>query len=251
MNHADIWLDQQVLPWKWVVLYVPRGFGLFVSANNIAEGKKVPLFLTVLRGSTYRLLHNLMVPDNPKDKSFETITGVLKAHFETPHHRTKVPFSLQRSGSRRNGSRISGRTWCLASNCNFGAYLDQVLWVCGQQSEVIQKCLLSEPEPTLAHVPGHGSGPQAGSDAKTLDTVVVGKVDKCSPSQESAKGVKKFAVGKQATYSRTVASRKSHATPVVKRVTFPECAKVPEVTAATLRGPNGLTHTPNSLNRLE
>ena len=52
-------------------------------------------------------------------------------------------------------------------------------------------------------------------------------------------------------HSRTVASRKLHATPAVQKVTFPECAKVPEVTTATLGGPNGLTHTANNLNRRE
>ena len=62
-------------------VYLER-FELFVLANSIADSKKVPLFLTVLGGNTYGLLHNLMAPDNSKDKSFETITGVLKAHFE-------------------------------------------------------------------------------------------------------------------------------------------------------------------------
>ena len=55
-------------------VYLER-FELFVLPNSIPDGKKVPLSLTVLGGNTYGLLYNLMAPDNPKDKSFETITA--------------------------------------------------------------------------------------------------------------------------------------------------------------------------------
>lgn len=49
-------------------VYVER-FELFLATNNVPQGRKVrvPMFLTVLGGSTYGLLHNLMAPPNPKD----------------------------------------------------------------------------------------------------------------------------------------------------------------------------------------
>ena len=156
-------------------VYLER-FELFVLANSIADSKKIPLFLTVLGGNTYGLLHNLMAPDNPKDKSFATITGVLKAHFEPKPLIIAQRFHFHRRDQAPGESvaEYLAELRRLASKCNFGAYLDEALrdrLVCGQRSEAIQKRLLSEPEPTLARVlenPGHGSGPQAGSDAKDV-----------------------------------------------------------------------------------
>ena len=137
-------------------VYLER-FELFVLANSIADSKKVPLFLTVLGGNTYGLLHNLMAPDNPKDKSFETITGVFKAHFEPKPLIIAQRFHFHRRDQAPGESvaEYLAELRCLASKCNFGAYLDEALrdrLVCGQWSETIQKHLLSEPEPILARV---------------------------------------------------------------------------------------------------
>lgn len=154
----------------------------------------------------------------------ESVTEYLAELGAWPLSVTLEPTSTKRSEKgwfAASGAKLSRNAYCLSQNPHLDA--SQGMEMAHKQDQML----------------------------KTLDTVTVGKVDKRPPSQESAKGVKKLAVGKQATYSRTVASRKSHATPAVKRVTFPKCAKVPEVTAATLRRPNGLTHTPNSLNRLE
>ena len=124
-------------------VYLER-FELFVLANSIADSKKVPLFLTVLGGNTYGLLHNLMAPDNPKDKSFETITGVLKAHFEPKPLIIAQRFHFHRRDQAPGESvaEYLAELRCLASKCNFGAYLDEALrdrLVCGQWSETIQK----------------------------------------------------------------------------------------------------------------
>ena len=54
----------------------------FFTANDIPDRKKTPVFLSVIRGSTHGLLCNLVVLTSPKDKSFEEIVEVLKAHFE-------------------------------------------------------------------------------------------------------------------------------------------------------------------------
>ena len=54
----------------------------FLMANDIPAEKEVPIFLSVVGGTTYQLLHNLLVPASPKDKSFKEIVDTLKVHFE-------------------------------------------------------------------------------------------------------------------------------------------------------------------------
>ena len=59
-------------------------FELFLAANDIPDARKVPLFLTVLGGTKYGLLHNLrsrLAPDNPKDKFYRDIIAKLRAHL--------------------------------------------------------------------------------------------------------------------------------------------------------------------------
>ena len=172
-------------------VYLER-FELFVLANSIPDSKKVPLFLTVLGGNTYGLLHNLMAPDNPRDKSFETITGVLKAHFE-PKPPIIAHFHRRDQAQGESVAEYLAELRRLASKCNFGAYLDEALrdrLVCGQRSEAIQKRLLSEPEPTLARVLEITQGMEAAHKQaqmlKTSDTVTVGKVDRRAPPQQGA-----------------------------------------------------------------
>ena len=52
--------------------YVER-VELFFTANDIPAEKKVPVFLSVVGGTTYGLLRNLLAPASPKDKSFNTL----------------------------------------------------------------------------------------------------------------------------------------------------------------------------------
>ena len=61
--------------------YVER-VELFFTANDIPAEKKVPVFLSVVGGTTYGLLRNLLAPASPKDKSFKEIVDTPKAHFE-------------------------------------------------------------------------------------------------------------------------------------------------------------------------
>ena len=63
-------------------MYVER-VELFPTANDIASQKKVPVFLRAVGGTTYGLLRNLLAPTSFKDKSFDEIVKVLKAHFQT------------------------------------------------------------------------------------------------------------------------------------------------------------------------
>ena len=136
-----------------------------------------------------------MAPGNPKDKSFKTITGALKAHIEPkpPIVAQTLHFHRRDQAQGESVAEYLAELRHLASKCNFGAYLDEALrdrLVCGQWSEAIQKRLLSEPEPTLARVleitQGMKAAHKQAQTLKTSDTVTIGKVDRRVPPQESA-----------------------------------------------------------------
>ena len=55
---------------------------LYLTANDVADGKKVAVLLSVIGVKTYSLLCDLLSPANPKDKSFAQLSEALKNHFE-------------------------------------------------------------------------------------------------------------------------------------------------------------------------
>ena len=55
---------------------------LYLDANGIADGKRVPILLSSIGASTYSLLSNLLAPDKPGSKSFDQICAALRNHFE-------------------------------------------------------------------------------------------------------------------------------------------------------------------------
>ena len=122
---------------------------LFFAVNDISDGKKVPIFLSVIGGTTYGLLRNLVASENPKDKSFQEIVEAFQAHFEPK----PIVIAEQYHFHRRD--QAPGETMaayimelrCLAPTCVFGDYLDQALsdhLVCGLRSESILRSLLLE-----------------------------------------------------------------------------------------------------------
>ena len=180
--------------------YVER-VELFFTANDIAAQKKVPVFLSAVGGTTYGLLRNLLAPTSPKDKSFDEIVKVLKAHFEPKpvviaerfhfHRRDQAPaetVAVYVAELRR-----------LATTCDFGDYLDQALrdrFVCGLRSEAIQKSLLSETELDFVRAVKVAQGMEAAhKNTQTLKgpEPTVGKVEKVTQSPKSA-GYRKAAV---------------------------------------------------------
>ena len=61
-------------------VYLQR-FEMFVAANGIAIEKKVPLFLTLIGGPIFELLHNLLAPAVPAEQPFDVIVQKLKNAF--------------------------------------------------------------------------------------------------------------------------------------------------------------------------
>lgn len=55
---------------------------IYFKANDIAEGKQVPVFLSVIGGRIYSLLRDLLAPAKPDEKTFQKLAEVLKNYFE-------------------------------------------------------------------------------------------------------------------------------------------------------------------------
>ena len=118
----------------------------------IPESKQVPVFLNAIGATTYSVLRDLLAPETPISRSFADIVDALKRHFALVvaerydfHKRDQRPgqtIALYVAELRR-----------LASKCAFAGYLEEALrdrFVCGLQSEPIQRKLLSEAALTFA-----------------------------------------------------------------------------------------------------
>ena len=55
---------------------------LFLEANSVADERKVTVLLTVIGAKNYALLKGLLTPMNPREKSYDDLTQVLKAYYE-------------------------------------------------------------------------------------------------------------------------------------------------------------------------
>ena len=138
-------------------VYLKR-FELYCKANSVPDSKKVSLFLTVIVGQVYTLLFDLFVPDSPVTKDYAAIVGKLKSHFEpkpTNILAHRYTFHQRNQGPNESVVEYVAELTCLASPCTFGTFLEQALRdgvVFGMRSELIQKRLLTEKEPTLSGV---------------------------------------------------------------------------------------------------
>jgi hypothetical protein len=70
---------------------------LFFEANNIAEEKKVAVFLTAAGQKTYEILRHHSAPKLPREKSFSEIVTLFKQHFHLSpaHHQPKADYPTQ------------------------------------------------------------------------------------------------------------------------------------------------------------
>ena len=64
-----------------VEAYLER-IDIYFRANDIADEKKVLIFLRVLGGKTYSVLRDLLAPVKPREKSFNEMASELKKHFQ-------------------------------------------------------------------------------------------------------------------------------------------------------------------------
>ena len=83
-----------------MLAYVERA-QLFFEANDVAEAKQVPVFLSAIGARTYTLLRNLLTPILTKDKTFDEIVTVLKQHYELEPLAIAEQFNLNKSWENR------------------------------------------------------------------------------------------------------------------------------------------------------
>ena len=53
-----------------------------MDANDIKDAKKLSVFLSIIGGSTYTLLRDLVAPQSPRELALDDAIKALKAHFE-------------------------------------------------------------------------------------------------------------------------------------------------------------------------
>ena len=72
---------EELLPKKETISnYAPQARGDIFQANGIDDEKKVPVFLSITEGNIYALLHSLLSPTKPQNKT--ELEAKLKKHFE-------------------------------------------------------------------------------------------------------------------------------------------------------------------------
>ena len=129
--------------------YVER-VHIFFEAHDVKAEKRLCIFLSVVGGTVYNLLCNLLAPAAPKDKSLEEVLEVLKAHYEPKPIVIAERFHFHRQHQLPGESiaKFIAELRRLSLHCEFREYLEEALrdrFVCGLRSETTQKRLLAEP----------------------------------------------------------------------------------------------------------
>ena len=139
---------------------------LFFAANEIADGKKVPVFLSVIGSKTYAILRSLVAPAKPSEKGFDVLSEELRKHFEPSKIVIAERFRFHRrsQGPEETISEFLAELRRLATHCSFGEFLNDALrdrLVCGLKSESIQRKLLSQRDLTLTQAVDIAKGMEA------------------------------------------------------------------------------------------
>ena len=121
---------------------------LFFVANKVEDDRKASVLLTLVGGTVYGVLRNLLSPNKPQDKTFDELKKELKGHYAPEHSEIAERFRFHKRNqlSTESLSQYVAELKKLASSCNFGNYLDDALrdrFVCGIAHEGIQKRLLA------------------------------------------------------------------------------------------------------------
>ena len=133
-----------------VAAYLER-VQLFFTANDVAENKQVPVFLSSIGAAMYALLRDLVSPDKPQDKPLDFLFKILKEHYNpTPLIiAERYHFHTRSQAATESVSEFIAELQRLATNCQFKEFLAEALrdrFVCGLRNAMIQKRLLVEKE---------------------------------------------------------------------------------------------------------
>nr|XP_061833859.1 uncharacterized protein K02A2.6-like [Nerophis lumbriciformis] len=145
--------DEHVEQWS---AYAER-FDYFVLANDIANDKVVPTFLSVMGPKTFNLLRDLLQPTKPGTKTHAETVDVLTQHFSPKPLMLAERFRFHRRNQEEGESvtMFVAALRKLAEHCEFGQGLNDALrdrLVLGLRNEAAQKKLLTKSNPTLQKV---------------------------------------------------------------------------------------------------
>ena len=122
----------------------------FFSTNGITqENKKRAISLTSISEEAHKILFSLCLPEDPDNKTFESLSVILKNYYEpkksyfTAHHQ----FYLAHKNHDESVSQWGARVRELTSKCGFGPELEIVVryvFVVGMGSGKIQDRLLED-----------------------------------------------------------------------------------------------------------
>ncbi|XP_070385622.1 uncharacterized protein [Dermacentor albipictus] len=133
--------------------YLER-FEHFLTANDIADAKRLPVFLTVIGPEAYEVLRSLVVPAAPGEKSYAEVKRLLKEHYSPRSsviaERCKFNRRVQQEGESVEGFIVELKH--LVRKCDYGDFLQDALrdrLVAGIRNEETQRALFAERELTF------------------------------------------------------------------------------------------------------
>lgn len=128
-------------------VFVER-FELYTTVNEIAEAKKLHLFLSAIGEEAYVTLRSLLLPKTPSTSSYPEVVFALKEHY-SPRRSVvseRYHFNQRKQASQETVAEFVVQLKKLASLCDFGAFLEQALrdrLIAGLHSEAIRCRLLA------------------------------------------------------------------------------------------------------------
>ena len=168
---------------------------LYFAANDVADGKRVPVLLSSIGASTYAVLSDLLAPAKPAAKTFDEISTALSNHFEPKRSviTERFHFHKRDQAAGETISDFDATLRKLAIHCQFGDVLQETLrdrFVCGLRHEAIQRRLLSESSLTYKNALEIARGMEAADkDTKSFKTTdsMIKKIESHSPEKAASR----------------------------------------------------------------
>ena len=127
----------------------------FLAVNRtMDEGQKTSVFLATIGPETYKLLCNVLTPEDPGNKRFADLVTTLMNYYSPKPSEIVERFKFYTRDRKKGESVVAYITElrALAQSCNYGDTLNAMLrdrLVCGIMADSIQRRLLAEPNLTL------------------------------------------------------------------------------------------------------
>ena len=96
------------------------------AVKKAADKKKVAVMISVIGKKPYNTLRDLCSPVSPKDKSFDELCTILKNHYKPRSLEVAGTYKFHQcvQGENESVTEFSARLRHLASECNFGTFLE-------------------------------------------------------------------------------------------------------------------------------